>query len=284
MSKDYSFEDIINNIDRLEVAVLRDVNKFPIYGEEFSSPNMVICLNLCGRARALYDLCEVTFVQNELAVVMPNHILQPIESSDDYSSIMIVLSNTFVEELRHITLTHDHSKYHRSPSCILTDIQVAQAKKMAETIDVFSGMSVDILPNRHQILLSLLDVAFELLNAFRKESHIISFEPHEKVIFNRFCDLLARYHRQTRNISDYAKMLHLTPKYFSSYLIPKVAGVTAGEWIDQYMISQIKKALITRSDLSIQQIAYEFGFSEPSTFSRYFKNLTGVTPSKYRRQ
>jgi AraC-like DNA-binding protein len=38
------------------------------------------------------------------------------------------------------------------------------------------------------------------------------------------------------------------------------------------------------ADLSLQQIAEQLGFSEPSAFHRAFKKWTGLTPGAYRAQ
>jgi AraC-like DNA-binding protein len=77
-------------------------------------------------------------------------------------------------------------------------------------------------------------------------------------------------------------MMHLSPKYFST-VIQKAVGVSASEWIEEYLITQIKRVLTTRSELSVQQVAYEFGFVESASFCRYFKRLTGQTPSQFRK-
>lgn len=46
---------------------------------------------------------------------------------------------------------------------------------------------------------------------------------------------------------------------------------------------RIKKALslLDRRDLSIAEVAYEAGFSDPKYFSKCFKNEMGLTPSQY---
>ncbi|MNQ90018.1 Transcriptional regulatory protein AfsQ1 [compost metagenome] len=47
---------------------------------------------------------------------------------------------------------------------------------------------------------------------------------------------------------------------------------------------QKSKALLLKSQLSISEIAYESGFSNPKHFSRYFKQEFGVLPSVYAQQ
>ncbi len=42
--------------------------------------------------------------------------------------------------------------------------------------------------------------------------------------------------------------------------------------------------LLTHSDLSITQIAYELGYSDPANFTRAFLKATNLTPSQYREQ
>lgn len=39
------FENVVQNIEQLEIAVLQDVNQFPIYGKGFALPHMVIGIN-----------------------------------------------------------------------------------------------------------------------------------------------------------------------------------------------------------------------------------------------
>ena len=102
------FEEMYRTIDRDEMAVLRDVNRFPVYGKDVISPCMMVCINHSGVARALYDMQEVVFRPNEIAVVMPNHILRPLESTPDYNVTILVHSPSLCEELKTKRLTHDY--------------------------------------------------------------------------------------------------------------------------------------------------------------------------------
>lgn len=272
----------LKNIDELEVIVLNNVAHFPTYSKELALTYMTIGINTGGTAKALYDLHEVNFSLNDLAVVMPNHLLYPLSSSEDYKTNIIVVSGKFLSEFKQRILTRDYHKFHLRPACHLTESQAKEVIKIFETIEIICGKNTEELPNRHEMLINLLDVLFEILYAFRLEHTKNHWEPREKYIFNQFCDLLAQHHRKEHKVSFYAKCLHLTPKYFSS-VIQKAVGVSAGNWIDTYLVTQIKKVLRTRTELNVQQVAYEFGFLESASFCRFFKRLTGITPTQYKK-
>jgi AraC-like DNA-binding protein len=44
------------------------------------------------------------------------------------------------------------------------------------------------------------------------------------------------------------------------------------------------KKLLAKTDKNISEIAYEFGFANPSNFSAAFKRYSSITPNDYRRQ
>ena len=56
---------------------------------------------------------------------------------------------------------------------------------------------------------------------------------------------------------------------------------TIKDEIERLRLSHIKKKLINSSD-PVYKIAATLEFTDPEHFSRYFKNLTGISPSKFR--
>ncbi|MBQ5395209.1 MAG: AraC family transcriptional regulator, partial [Alistipes sp.] len=101
-----------------------------------------------------------------------------------------------------------------------------------------------------------------------------------EVIFDDFMELLEQHCRQERNVSFYAEQLNITPKYFSS-AIKEVSGKTAARWIDEAVILEAK-TMLRYSEMSIQEIANALNFSTQSFFGKYFKQHTGVSPSRYK--
>lgn len=103
-----------------------------------------------------------------------------------------------------------------------------------------------------------------------------------KLIFEEFLRLVKENHSRERSLSFYADKLNLTPKYLSK-LVRTVSGRSAHKWIDDFVILEAKN-LLKFSDLSIKGIVYELNFPNQTTFYRFFKTQTGLTPSAYRKK
>ena len=281
MDKGRVYDEMYRRIDTSEMAVLRNVNRFPIYGRDVISPCMMVCINHSGVARALYDMQEVVFRPNELAVVMPNHILRPIESSPDYNVTLLVHSPALCEELKTKRLTHDYHKYHHHPACTLTDEEMKQYMQAVDLLEHICNTSTQRYPLRHEMIIQLTNVMSEMHNAFRREmDEKILKEDSKYTVFNAFCDLLARHYREQHEVAFYAEKAHLTARHFS-VVIKEVVGISASDYIEQYLATQAKKLLSSRPDVSVQQISDHLGYADSSSFCRFFKRHTGFTPGEY---
>lgn len=56
------------------------------------------------------------------------------------------------------------------------------------------------------------------------------------------------------------------------------------EFLDEYRISEAKRLLARRPDLTIIHISHVCGYSSKATFNRKFKTWVGISPQAYRRQ
>ena len=81
-------------------------------------------------------------------------------------------------------------------------------------------------------------------------------------------------------VQDYARSQYLHPSYFSTVIKSKT-GKSVNSWIAEKVIAEAQ-AILSRSRLSIQEVAFQLGFKEPGHFSRFFKKHTGVSPSYFR--
>ena len=276
------FEEAYQSIDQKEMIVLRDVTRFPVYDQDIVSPNLMVCICHSGWARALYDMREVTIGENEIAVVMPNHVFRPLESSDDYKVTILMHSVAFTEGLKTHRITHDRFKFHTTPACKVDPADMEQFMKTVDLLEHICLMPKDVYPHRHEMLIAQTNVMTEMLNSYRREMDAEAARlDHKFGIYNEFCDLVAMHYREEHEILFYAEKLHLTTRYLST-IVKDIVGLTASDYIEEQLASQAKNMLSTRPDLTVQQIAYLLGFSESPSFCRFFKRRTGQRPKEFR--
>ena len=276
------FEEALCTIEKSEMIVLRDIHSFPVYGQDIISPYLMLFICHSGEARALYDMQEIVFRPNEVAVVFPNHIMHPIECSDDYNVTVLIHSISFTEELKTKRLTRDYNKFHRLPACPLTDEEMALFMKGIDLLDHLCQSTTQQYPLRHEMLIAQSNVQSEMLNTYRREiDQKATGENRNLSLFNAFCDELALHYREQHEVAFYAEKAHLTTRHFS-VIIKEIVGLSASDYIEQYLATQAKNLLSTRPDLSVQQISYHLGYADSPSFCRFFKRLTGVTPNDYR--
>lgn len=95
-----------------------------------------------------------------------------------------------------------------------------------------------------------------------------------------FRDLIAGNVNVLYQVQDYAQAQYLHPSYFSTVIKSKT-GKSVNGWIAQKVIAEAQ-AILSRSPVSIQEVASQLGFKEPSHFSRFFKKHAGISPSSFR--
>lgn len=94
-----------------------------------------------------------------------------------------------------------------------------------------------------------------------------------------FMQLVQKHHTQERSLAFYADKLFISPKYLSR-LIKDSTGKSAADWIDHFVLIDAKN-MLRFSSKNVQQVAYALNFSTQSSFGKFFKHLTGMSPSEY---
>lgn len=96
----------------------------------------------------------------------------------------------------------------------------------------------------------------------------------------RFLRLVAKYCRQTREVSFYADRLCISTTYLYK-LMRSRWNLSPKELIDQQTICEIK-TLLSNTDMSVKEIAAMLHFEDMSYMCRYFRLRTGLSPMEYR--
>lgn len=278
------FEQYINAVENIGISVEREVHGFKTLNTDVVFPYIVLTLCTQGKARALYDMQEMTQAKNQLGVVMPGHILHPMSCTDDYAYMRVIISPKLFEDLRSNVFSHDYDKFNYSPISTLTEEQAVHLLSLSDFIALIASYSEEELPHRYDILLAQLSVAYEYINYCRREQDKYWSGSRPNSLFKQFCELVVKHYRESKEIQFYADLLHLHPKYLSRVIRTVSHGMSPKDWIEQYVVTQAKRQIAADPSSSLKQIAFSLGFTEPTSFYRYFKRVTGMTALEYRQQ
>ncbi|NDV60271.1 AraC family transcriptional regulator [Bacteroides sp. 519] len=104
---------------------------------------------------------------------------------------------------------------------------------------------------------------------------------HKENLYKKFLNLLRENIRKEHSVTFYANQLCLTPQYISAVL-KELSGMSASKWIDEMLLGEAKLLLFSTEN-NIQQIADKLYFPDQSSFGKFFKKMTGMSPSNYKR-
>lgn len=138
----------------------------------------------------------------------------------------------------------------------------------------------DLKVDSQHFLRAQLYYALVHLNRNFKTIHEIdkNFFDNSKAL--QFKKLLESNVQVLSKVMDYADLMGISTASLNS-ITKSAFGKHAGDVIKERRIAEAMK-LILFSDMTFAEIAYYLNYSEPSNFSRNFKNVTGLTPIEYK--
>ncbi len=101
-------------------------------------------------------------------------------------------------------------------------------------------------------------------------------------IYNKMMSLVAAHYVEAKDVNFYAEKLNITPRYLSG-VIAKVVNESPKQLIDNYITKEIEETLLS-TPLSLQEVAYKFGFVSQAAFCKYFLRQKGVSAKEFRKQ
>ncbi len=129
------------------------------------------------------------------------------------------------------------------------------------------------------LLRAILYQLLVILNRYYAATYQVQSDTHIHPDFFRFRSLLEKEFIAHHRVATYAQMLKISNNHLNK-ICRQYSGLTAQQMIHNKLISEIKRQL--RGSKSIKEIVYDFEFSDPSNFNRFFKAITGTTAQQYR--
>lgn len=245
---------------------------------------VILCID--GTENGTVNLKEMSINKGSLLMTFPNNVLK-IEAGYPTATVRgIMLSQDFMRMLQ-VDVKNSLPLFMRLAYNPLVNLTQEQQEDIERYFDLLENISNNSdLAHRDEIVRGLLMSMFYRISGTYKQRPQVLDEKERSVrnrreeYFAKFITLLSENFKRERTVGFYAEQMCVTPKYLS-LLIKDFSGKSAAEWIDSYVITEAK-TLLRYSTMSIQEVAYELNFSSQSFFGKYFKHLTGMSPSEYK--
>ncbi|MEG1649398.1 MAG: AraC family transcriptional regulator [Rikenellaceae bacterium] len=132
-------------------------------------------------------------------------------------------------------------------------------------------------PNKN--LMIIMYYGMLLVYIYRKLNEVFIVDCKNSTLYKIVQHIQENYIEQL-NVSDISRQFDLNERYMRS-LFAKHIGMSPNDYINKVRIDKAIELLADcNSDLSIKEISYMCGFHTPQYFSRIFKQMTGLPPSK----
>ncbi|MEY8759515.1 AraC family transcriptional regulator [Chryseobacterium tongliaoense] len=169
-------------------------------------------------------------------------------------------------------------QYSRPTEMQISETSFGKCLELLHEIELEFGQ---LQNDSNHLIRSLLYQLLVILNRYYAGVYNVQRDTYVYSDFYRFRSLLEKRVMQDQRVEAYTKMLNISPGFLNK-ICRQFSGLSAQQMIHYKLISEIKKQLYQNK--SAKEIAYEFGFLDPSNFNRFFKKLTGTTPQQYRKK
>lgn len=138
--------------------------------------------------------------------------------------------------------------------------------------------SVDNL--QYEMLQMLLKRILILCTRIYKQQIQLDDQEQTSGIIRKYNYLVEEHFRDKHTVKEYADLLFKSPKTLSN-LFKKIGDTTPLQYIHNRIMLEAKRSL-TYSEQSVSEIAFDLGFPDIHTFSRFFKKNSGCSPQNFR--
>lgn len=234
-----------------------------------------------GRCKADINLLEQAIEAPCIVTLREGNYLSLKEMSDDLSLGFIVMSKQLVDSIFLCLSAEKRFQQLVTPTVIPLEQRYVEAyEKLYDSmrrLQATTDNPFNFQAALHTMVGFFFGVGHKSLEAPR-EGKVTAYGR----LIEQFLMLAKQNFRSERFLDYYANRLEVTPKHLSRVLKAQT-GSSAVEWIDKFVLIEAK-IMLTSTNLPIQKIADELSFPSQSTFGKFFKKHTGLSPKAFRGQ
>lgn len=272
-------------INDITHARLMKMDRITRPNEPLRFRNLVLVFCESGELTFELNYTSYTLKENGFLIITPLDILTFETATADYLSTVLVLpSEAFSPILKDINILNFKYIKH-TPIVYLQNDYLALYKQVLSTLwhikELVAEEEFDKIASLQ--ISSLAVVQQDYYNKYiAKRDNGFEYVPRKKELFRNFINHLVESHQVSREVLFYANELGVSSGYLNE-VCNEVSGHSAKAIIDSAVTARLKYEL-SYTTKSIQELSDEYNFPSQSYFTRYYKRMTGLTPSEFRKE
>ena len=279
-----TYLDDVMLIDFDHTAFNKVKNYIPLNPSRYDS---LIFIGLSsGEMEIQIDYVSHQVKKNSILFIMPTHIVSFVKGSSNLKGWVLAVSKSYIPKLsfpnQQQPVVISYMQLKKNP---LTVFEPAEFQSLYKSLDfVRSKMRNPAhLFCKETINIALKMFFLDLGNFYlsKREHYITPTLTRKEELFIDFQHLLLEKCMKQHDVKYYAGKLCITPQYLTS-ILKEQSGKSASQWIQEALIIEAK-GMLKSPRINIQRVADELNFPDQSTFGKFFKKHTGVSPLAFRK-
>ncbi|MCF0074264.1 helix-turn-helix transcriptional regulator [Dyadobacter sp. CY261] len=233
-----------------------------------------------------YGQGHYDFEEGGLSFTAPNQLISAAQEEKDYSGYTLLFHADFIRNypLGKNMIKYGFFSYSVAEALYLSD----KEKKVIFSLFEAVGMELDsnIDHFSQDVLVSQIETLLNYSNRFYNRQFITRKVVHNDMIAEME-SYLSGYFNENKallygppTVEQLSDHLNVSRRYLSD-MLRSLTGQTTQQHIHARLIEKAKDILST-SNLTIAEIAYQLGFEYPQSFNKLFKSKTKVSPLEFR--
>lgn len=241
--------------------------------------------NLTGKLK--YGQHYYDFDEGVLAMTAPKQILS-VSNGDDYtvSGWWLVFHSDFILNYPLGKAINDYGffSYAVNEALHLSDKEEQMLESIFMNIEQEYKTSID--QYSQDVMISHLELLLNYCNRFYNRQ-FLTRKTGSNDLLVKMENLLSDYFKNNQlresglpTVQYFADKLNVSPNYLSD-MLRTLTGQSTQQHIHNKLIDKAKE-ILTTTNLTVSEIAYQLGFEHSQSFSKLFKSKTNLTPIEFR--
>jgi AraC family transcriptional activator of pobA len=240
--------------------------------------------NYTGKVK--YGQSYYDFDEGGLSFVSPNQVISVSDDEGDYGGYTLLIHPDFIRNFPLGKKIKDYGffSYTVAEALFLSDKEKEIIIGLFKNIETELDSAIDLFSQ--EVVVSQLELLLSYSKRFYNRQ-FITRKSASNDLLSKTEELLDNYFTVEKallkglpSVQEIADELNVSAHYLSD-MLRSLTGRNTQQHIHSRLIDKAKELLST-TNLTVTEVAYQLGFEHPQSFNKLFKNKVKVSPGEYR--